>query len=409
MTDGQPPDRSDVVVIGAGIMGRAVAWQLAQRGVGVTVLEQFEAGHEFGSSHGATRALIYGYDDPAYARLAMHAFTWWRVAERMIGDELLTQCGGLDVGHSGSASFDRKLMTVRDLGLDHELLDPESISRRFPDFSLPSGYVGLFCPGSAGINARRAMQALLQLAEDSGAHVEWNAQVTDLSHDSTGCCVHFEARGERSANAVREIRCDRIIICAGPWTPELVGPWPSLQVVRCESHFFTIAREMVGSTQPMPMFFLHPDPEDEDGLYGQFQTGQTSQRTVKLERLAGTPVDSAPPGGHPNGVDSAIAREVAHALSRRARTFLPGIGTSTGGTRDTCLATVTPDHGFYLDWLNPEQRVFLCGGFSSHGFKFAPVVGAVVADLVDGGYSDYEIDSMKLDRFAPPNGDSTVT
>ncbi|HLI76994.1 MAG TPA: FAD-dependent oxidoreductase, partial [Acidobacteriaceae bacterium] len=91
-------DTYDVVVVGAGIMGAATAWQLARRGRRVALIEQFDLGHVRGSSHGAARIFRFAYDEPDYVRLAQMALPIWREAEAELGRDLLHLTGGLDFG-----------------------------------------------------------------------------------------------------------------------------------------------------------------------------------------------------------------------------------------------------------------------------------------------------------------------
>src|SRR2546425_5702504 len=89
----------DVVVVGAGVMGAAAAWQLSRAGRDVVVLEQFEVGHSRGSSHGRARVFRFAYEDPLYVRMAMESKSLWREIERDAGQEgILVKLGGVDVG-----------------------------------------------------------------------------------------------------------------------------------------------------------------------------------------------------------------------------------------------------------------------------------------------------------------------
>src|SRR5215207_4771281 len=73
------------VVIGGGVMGSAAAWALARRGVEVLLLEQYAAGHRFGSSHGSARIFRLAYAEPFYVRLARAALPLWRELEAASG------------------------------------------------------------------------------------------------------------------------------------------------------------------------------------------------------------------------------------------------------------------------------------------------------------------------------------
>ena len=87
-----------VVVIGGGVMGSAAAWQLASRGIDVTLLEQFRPGHTNGSSHGSSRIFRLAYPDPFYVTLAARALPLWRQVEYESGQAVLTLTGAVDHG-----------------------------------------------------------------------------------------------------------------------------------------------------------------------------------------------------------------------------------------------------------------------------------------------------------------------
>src|ERR687892_397529 len=89
---------ADVVVIGAGIMGSATAYSIADGSKRVALLEQFEVGHTRGSSHGRSRIFRFSYPDPLYVAMAMESLALWREVEEESGEELVITLGGLDVG-----------------------------------------------------------------------------------------------------------------------------------------------------------------------------------------------------------------------------------------------------------------------------------------------------------------------
>src|SRR5262245_61466426 len=94
------------IVVGAGGMGCATAYQPAKRGRRVLLLEQFAIGHERGSSHGRSRIIRLAYDAPEYVRLAQAAYPLWRVLEQEAGAALLLETGGLDLARPGVPSFE---------------------------------------------------------------------------------------------------------------------------------------------------------------------------------------------------------------------------------------------------------------------------------------------------------------
>ena len=86
-----------VGVVGAGVMGLATARVLAQRGHDVTVYEQFELGHNRGSSHGTSRIFRLSYDEEHWIRLAQRAYELWRELRAESGRTLLELDGLVDV------------------------------------------------------------------------------------------------------------------------------------------------------------------------------------------------------------------------------------------------------------------------------------------------------------------------
>src|SRR5665213_877692 len=89
----------DLVIVGLGAMGSAVLDDAARRGLRVLGVEQFAAGHPFGSSHGKSRMIRKAYfEDPAYVPMLLRAYELWADLERRSGCHLLTTTGVLQVG-----------------------------------------------------------------------------------------------------------------------------------------------------------------------------------------------------------------------------------------------------------------------------------------------------------------------
>lgn len=398
-----------VIVVGAGIMGRAAAWHLALAGAQVTVLEQQgdPTSKEWtGSSHGATRGLRYSYEDPAYARLAMHAETWWRVAERASGTSLLRMTGGLDLGAPGTPSFDRTVRTVRDLGLDHELLDADEVRRRFDAFDPAPGMEALFQPGAGLIDASAAMDAFARLAADAGAVFAYGTRVGSVDVDDS---ITVRAT---SGDQAHDYRADRLVVAAGPWTGALLATTGGslrvrslpLEVVQCEPVYLQ-------ADAPVPLdllFFLHAgvgtggdsqglyvQPQPDTGGAGGASAGGPSDRQVpagtrriKVGIHGGVPID------HP---DRPLAEAPVREGSIRDRlTILPGFAHARVAGRDRCFYTMTPDERFVVDHLDTGNRVVVAAGFSGHGFKFAPVIGRAISELLLDGETGFQTDGMRI-------------
>jgi len=87
--------------------------------------------------------------------------------------------------------------------------------------------------------------------------------------------------------------------------------------------------------------------------------------------------------------------EILHAFARRY--FPEGAGAALQAS--VCLFTNTPDEHFIIDRLPDSERVYVVSACSGHGFKFASVVGEIVADLVTGGRSRFDLSLFSMGRF----------
>src|SRR4051812_3068457 len=160
----------DVAVIGLGAMGSAALFNLARQGHRVVGIEQFEPGHDKGSSHGESRAIRLSYfEHPSYVPLALRAYEAWRELEQLCGATLLTVTGILEAGHPGSAIVQGSLEASCLHGLEHEVLTADAISRRFQAFCLPSDWTGLFQPQGGFLRPELAIRQFVRLAEGHGA------------------------------------------------------------------------------------------------------------------------------------------------------------------------------------------------------------------------------------------------
>src|SRR5215211_13395 len=134
----------DVIIVGGGVMGCAAAYHLAKDGRHVLLLEQFGIGHTNGSSHGPSRIIRLAYDALDYVRLAQDAYTLWHELADAANEQLLVRVGGLDLGSPDALALDGIRATYQAAGIPFESLDRDEIMRRYPQFNLADGIVGLY-------------------------------------------------------------------------------------------------------------------------------------------------------------------------------------------------------------------------------------------------------------------------
>ncbi|GIF21809.1 sarcosine oxidase [Actinoplanes tereljensis] len=351
---------TDVVVVGGGAMGSAAAWQLARRGLDVVLLEQFEAGHVRGASHGASRIFRLSYPDSVYIGLAREAQTRWRELEDVTDTQLLTVTGGVDHGDHPHLHLLADGLAAN--GVRRDWLTPAEAAERWPGIRFDTR--ALFHPDSGRLHADHAVAALQQAAAKEGAVVRHSTPVTSIEVRGEDSVVVHTDSGSYPAR--------RVVAAVNAWASKLVGdlvPLPPLRV-----------------TQEQPAHFAPLLPEDgwpsfghifasADGIYGLATPGEGIK--VGFHGI-GPEVD-------PDHRDFTPEPNQLAALRDYARTWLPGVD-ADDFTPISCTYTTTPDSNFVLDRLGP---VVVATGFSGHGFKFVPAIGRVLADLaVDGTRPD---------------------
>nr|BFE57919.1 N-methyl-L-tryptophan oxidase [Dactylosporangium thailandense] len=358
----------DVVVVGGGAMGSAAAWQLARRGAGVVLLEQYAAGHANGASHGASRIFRLSYPDAVYVALAHEALGLWRELEDATGARLLTITGGVDQGTPPELAAGYAAARV-----PHESLEPRAAAERWPGIRFESR--ALYFPDSGRLHADRAVAALQDDAAALGAVVRHSARVTAievLGEDKV--LVHTE--GETYS-------ARRVVAAVSAWAAKLVGglvPLPPLRV-----------------TQEQPAHFAARVPEADWPSFGH-RFAVPGRFYGGIYGLA-TPGEGIKVGFHgvgpevdPDRRDFTPEPGQLAALREYARQWLPGVDPDVFAPI-SCTYTTTPDSDFVLDRHGP---VVVATGFSGHGFKFTPAIGRVLADLaLDGPRPDRRFASTR--------------
>lgn len=370
----------DVAVIGLGAMGGAALFNLASRGRRVIGIEQFEPGHDKGSSHGESRIIRLSYfEHPSYVPLARRAMEKWRELEALSGQTIFTVTGILEAGYPGCRAVEGSLEASRLHELDHEVLSASEINRRFPAFKVPSHWNGLYQPDAGFLRPELAIRQFVGLAVSHGAEVRTRTRVLAIEPFSAGVRVKTDA-GEIEAGAV--------IIAAGAWigdfAPELK---PHLKVTRQVLGWFEPLQPTFYSPDRCPVFFFE---SEDDACYGFPDFAGTGVKTASHRE--GAYLSSANNLAQDGGADdeAQIRRMLALAM--------PDANGPLKAMR-TCMYTRTPDEDFVIDRSSADPRIVLASPCSGHGFKFASVIGEVLADLALGKTPENDISRFRLDRF----------
>lgn len=376
----------DVAVLGLGGMGSAVAAHLAKRGLSVVGIEQFEPGHDQGSSHGLSRIIRLAYfEHPAYVPLLRRAFTLWRELEEESGSgvHLLHVTGGLDVGVPGSRVFEGSSESCRVHGLRHEVLTARQVNERFPGFQLPDGFMAVFQPDGGFLEPEECIRAYAALAAKHGAELRTGERVQGWLEEASGVVVR---------TALGEIRARQLVVSAGAWTPKLIPSLASLlRPERQVVGWFSVEDANAFAVGRFPVFVMStPDGH----FYGFPEFGVPGFKIGKYHHRS-EPVDPDALRREVDAGDESVLRDCI-------RSFFPRADGSMVRA-STCMFTNAPDEHFIIDRLLAAPAVIVVSACSGHGFKFCSVVGEIVADLVERGRTEHDTSLFRLDRFPTPS------
>lgn len=384
----------DVIVIGLGGMGSAAAYHLAGRGraggrrLRVLGLERHGPAHDQGSSHGRSRVIRQAYfEDPAYVPLLLRAYELWEALERDSGRNLLTITGGLMMGAPTSEVVTGSARSAREHGLPHEMLDAAEIRRRFPPFVPGAEVVGLYEPKAGVVLPEESVRAHLGGAARRGAELRFEEPILTWEAAPAGEGVAVTtARGRYEAG--------RLVLAPGAWAPDLLaGLDLPLAVTRQVMFWFDPA----GGVEPylpdrFPIYIWERDPAEGLPFYG-FPALDGPDGGVKVAIHGGG--ERCTPGT----IDRRIRPEDEAAMRAAIGGRMP---TLNGRLRDarTCMYTNTPDGHFVLGLDPRHPQVAVAAGFSGHGYKFATVVGEILADLAMDGTTRHPVGLFRPGRFA---------
>jgi sarcosine oxidase len=378
-------DRFDAIVIGLGAHGSGAALALARRGVKVLGIEAGERGHELGSSGGRSRMIRRAYfEDPAYLPLLAASWAAWDVIGAAAGERLVEVTGGLYAGPAESDVFRGSVASARDQGLIHDVLDAAEIRRRWPIFTVGDEMGGLYDPGGGMIRPERAIEAQLRLAEQAGAVLRFLERAVDWRPARGG--------GLEVETDAGVFGADHLVIAAGAWTGYFV---PDLRLPL--------------EVERMPVFWFEPDVPAEDVSVGRLP--MWIMDTGGGGVFYGFPYDAAAGlkvSRHHSGdvVDPDVVDRVARPADvERVRAFMRRhMPAADGLLREAtvCLYTNTPDLNFVIDVHPAVPSVAFASACSGHGFKFAPVVGEILADLALTGSTNHPIGHFRASRFSSP-------
>jgi sarcosine oxidase len=365
-------------------MGSAACSFLARRGYRVLGLEQFDIPHELGSHLGQSRIIRKAYAEHSdYVPLLERAYHNWNALEHETDTQVYFKTGVVYFGNT----TDETIRGVRESANKYHIavrtVSGAEAARRYPHFALPLDYEGLEEPDAGFVTPERCILLYTEQAIRAGATIMTRTRVSEWTRDRNGITVKT-TRGTFSSA--------KLVITAGPWAGFVIPPPISSRL--------RVTRQVMGWVIPrnwerfalghFPCWFI-------DEYYG-FPVLPVSRFGgpvgLKLARhREGDPADPDTINRMPTAADE---RDLVDALHR----YIPD-GYSETRAMKVCMYTNSPDGHFIVDYVPGFDRdVAVATGFSGHGFKFASVIGEILADLAMTGGTPWPIGFLNASRFS---------
>ena len=373
------------MVVGLGAMGGATVQHLAEQGHEVIGFDRYRPPHSYGSSHGQTRIIRKAYwEDARYVPLLLRAYELWRRLERDTDRSLLHITGGLMIGPATGDLVVRSTQSAEQFGLAHKVFSHTEVKRLYPMFEVDSEMAALWEQDAGFLYPEACVEQQLSRATDLGADLHYDEQVIEWSATRDGGVSVQTARGRYDA--------DQLVITAGPWAPEVLSSMQlPLEVTRQVLCWFEpMAKPELFEEGRFPIF-LFQSKGNAPVLYGFPAT---------VQGLNGVKV--ALHGSHDVCTPESVVREILpqdeFALRERLADTIPSLMGRLLHA-ETCLYTMTPDEHFIIDKHPEHEQVTLAAGFSGHGFKFANVIGEILAKMATGQATGFDLELFSLRRF----------
>ncbi len=374
------PATAEAVIIGGGVMGASILHSLAVRGMTNTLLLERDV-LGAGSTGRSSSAIRMHYSTEVHARMAWESFKVFRDFGEIVGGECgYTRTGHLIMGGEEDAdTFRANVAMQQGVGIDTRLVTREEARDLAPSFHLEDCGVIAYEPVCGYGDASATCASFAQAARDRGARVILRCPA-----------VNVEVTGGRVTGVVTRdgrISTGRAVVATGPWSRSFLlehGIDLPLEATRHEVvHLRRSPKGPAyhpGGGDLINQIYFRPEGADLT-LVG---NGNMEDVVEDPEIFA----QRASPG---------FIQEIWSRLARR----IPALADAEFSTGYAGLYTSTPDSHPIIDAVEGIEGLYVCTGFSGHGFKLSPMVGRLVAELMlDGRATSIDIAPLRMSRFA---------
>lgn len=394
---------TQILIVGAGAFGTSTAYHLAQRGYrSIRVLDRYAPPSCEAASTDISKVIRSDYNEPLYVRLGVEAIKVWETSELYRG--LYHVPGWVLSAKELSVPFVKgSIETSRRLGVQGiEELTKDQIRQRFPmvDGALDDWNINVWNPTAGWANSGEALKRLARAAQEKGVEFisgdkgyvqslifsSSNPNSSSEDDHQRSCCS-----GVTTADGTTHT-ADVVIVAAGAWTPSLIDVQGQLIAKGHSVAHIQLTPTEQQHYQSMPVldnleldYFFPPGP---DGVF-KMAHSKFLTNTQKTDHHSGNSEDSeetaisTPHTFHDHPQDD-LPPTIEASMRRNLARVFPSLASRPFSYTRLCWDADTEDRHFLIAPHPTYKGLFLACGGSAHGFKFMPVLGAYVADLLEG-------------------------
>ncbi len=364
--------RSDVAIVGGGIVGASAALALRRMGFSVTLLERdFCGSRSSGVNYGGVRRQGRPL---AQLPLAQRAHGIWARLPELIGvNGEYIRSGHLKIARSQAdlASLEAYRERSRGFGMDLQILGAATLRERYPWLG-PRAVGGSLCPQDGHANPRLVSPAIARAAARLGADIHEQCRVDDIAHD--GKCFVL------SSTAGLELCAPFLLNCAGAWSGAIAAQFG-------EPVPMVAMHPVMAVTEPLPMFMNLSLGVEGGGIYAR----QAVRGNCVIGGSRGFALDAERARPSREAISLVLAQTV-ELLPKLRHAYIIRTWSGTEG--------YLPDHEPVIGPSATRPGLIHGFGFAGSGFQLGPAVGEVLAELVRDGASSTPITDFSISRFS---------
>lgn len=366
---------ASIVIIGGGIVGASIAYNLTRRGVKDTLLlEKGKFG--MGSTSASLGGFRHQFSNELSVRLSIESIKTIENFRTLTGYDPLVKKDGYLFIASAEKSFEqlkRNCELAQRLGVGVDLLERDDLQRRFPFYKFVDTIGGTLCMADGHASTAALLQGYITKSREIGAELDENVRVERIEkHSSQGCYLLNTTSGE--------VEAEKVVIACGAYSGRVGGlasvnvpirPFPRKILI---THPF---RDDIPEKIPLII--------DVDSTLG---IGREGNGILMADNW---PCESSFDLMFPADYDE---RVISAAVDR-----VPSLKRASISYSDSGLYEMTPDANPIVSEIEASPGLYCCAGFAGHGFMHAPVIGELMAEMLCGLEPHLDISSLDIARF----------